>query len=195
MTFSSDCPICMESFCEEKNTLITECGHKFHTNCMMQNVAHNGFGCPYCRTEMVKNTTNIIEDDEDEEADSDYDPMNDAMIMEEDEYEDMDLTNYVLSGFRWFMLRVHGEELDNDEYGDFEEETDANEEDEEETINIDTAYVTNQMVSKGINMEDLVKVMLYDTTNRSLGMETEERYERLARRVHSTFRRIVNSLQ
>jgi hypothetical protein len=50
-----DCPICMEqieSF--TKNCVTTECGHCFHTSCLMTSVAHNGFGCPYCRTAMAK---------------------------------------------------------------------------------------------------------------------------------------------
>lgn len=50
-----DCPICMD--CIEtttKNCVTTNCGHCFHTNCLMQNVAHNGFACPYCRAVMAE---------------------------------------------------------------------------------------------------------------------------------------------
>ena len=59
----SECPICMEiiDFC--KNCATTECGHKFHSNCLMRSIAFNGFGCPYCRFEMVEE----IEDSDDED--------------------------------------------------------------------------------------------------------------------------------
>jgi hypothetical protein len=54
----NDCPICMEKIDLKKNYVKTECGHNFHTNCLMQNVLRNGvnrngFKCPYCRTDMA----------------------------------------------------------------------------------------------------------------------------------------------
>jgi len=49
-----DCPICMEVVSPEINSLITECGHTFHTSCLLNNVLHNGFGCPYCRRALVE---------------------------------------------------------------------------------------------------------------------------------------------
>jgi hypothetical protein len=52
-----------------KNCVTTECGHTFHANCLMRNVAFNGFGCPYCRTEMVED----VEDEEDEDDEEDID--------------------------------------------------------------------------------------------------------------------------
>lgn len=48
-----ECPICMELIDSQKNIIITECGHKFHCKCLMMNIERNGFGCPYCRQEMV----------------------------------------------------------------------------------------------------------------------------------------------
>ena len=45
-----DCPICMESISKCTNHTMTECGHSFHTTCIMKNVSKNGFQCPYCRT-------------------------------------------------------------------------------------------------------------------------------------------------
>ena len=51
---NAECPICMDCILDTKNRVTTECGHCFHTNCLMTSVAHNGFGCPYCRTAMAK---------------------------------------------------------------------------------------------------------------------------------------------
>jgi hypothetical protein len=45
------CPICFENI--GKTITVTECGHKFHTGCLMKNVAKNGFACPCCRALMV----------------------------------------------------------------------------------------------------------------------------------------------
>lgn len=86
-TFEStdkDCPICMEEIDTKINYVITECGHKFHTKCLLTNVAHNGFGCPYCRKEMI---------DEEEQDDSESEEHNDALntgFFMEDEEDDAD---------------------------------------------------------------------------------------------------------
>jgi hypothetical protein len=60
---NNECPICMETIDSNKNIIITDCGHKFHCKCMMENIRHNGFGCPYCRHKMI----NSIEDEEEED--------------------------------------------------------------------------------------------------------------------------------
>lgn len=63
----TDCPICMEVVQTNINRVITECGHIFHTQCLLTNIVHNGFGCPYCRTEMVPEE--LLRSEEDEEND------------------------------------------------------------------------------------------------------------------------------
>ena len=60
-----ECPICMDQIEEGKNRITTECGHCFHASCLMTNVAHNGFGCPYCRTAMAEEVEDEEEDVED----------------------------------------------------------------------------------------------------------------------------------
>ena len=84
MSSQIDCPICMECIDMTKNCLTTECGHCFHTTCLLQNVAHNGFTCPYCRSLMVK----IVvpeEDQEDQEEEEEEEQDEDQEEEEQDE--------------------------------------------------------------------------------------------------------------
>ena len=106
---SDECPICFEAIEVGKNCVTTECGHCFHASCLLTNVSHNGFGCPYCRTVMAEE----IEDEDDEDE------------YEEEEEED---DEHVLRGFRLFMNNVYGEEheeednLEEEEYNDYQED-------------------------------------------------------------------------
>lgn len=79
-----DCPICMDAIHANINCVITECGHTFHTRCLLTNIVHNGFGCPYCRTEMVPEE--LLKNDDEEEPEQDE--MNQAFIIEDDEDEE-----------------------------------------------------------------------------------------------------------
>ena len=51
---NNECPICMDDIDITKNCTTTECGHRFHASCLMTNVSHNGFSCPYYRTVMAE---------------------------------------------------------------------------------------------------------------------------------------------
>lgn len=92
----TECPICMEIIDLCKNCSTTECGHQFHSNCLIKNIAFNGFECPYCRFEMFDE---VYEDSEDEDAEDaeDADDEEDAEDAEDedddeddDDYEDPD---------------------------------------------------------------------------------------------------------
>ena len=86
----SECPICMDMIDVSKNCVTTECGHKFHTSCLMKNVAFNGFECPYCRSVMAEDDE---EDEEYEEDGEENDDDDDADAEDEDDDE-----NYPSSG-------------------------------------------------------------------------------------------------
>jgi len=127
-----ECPICLCEIEGRKNIVTTECGHTFHCKCLMQNVAHNGFACPFCRTEMA----DIIEDEDDEDDEARYDDDSSGTSFDEasraedydsdSEYGDdlEDIINYhqnaiqqetedhMLRGMRWMFQR---EEEDEDE--------------------------------------------------------------------------------
>ena len=83
----TECPICMEIIDLCKNCSTTECGHKFHSNCLMRSIAFNGFGCPYCRFEMVEEIDDS-DDEEDEREDGDGDGDEEGEGGEEDDDEE-----------------------------------------------------------------------------------------------------------
>ncbi len=84
MTSHLECPICLSDISNEKNSVVTNCGHCYHAGCLMIHVARNGFGCPYCRNNMVRNEGQTEEDnyENEDEEDEDYEDYEDY---EEDE--------------------------------------------------------------------------------------------------------------
>jgi hypothetical protein len=76
----SECPICFEVMKNDSNNIKTECGHEFHSNCFLANVAHNGFNCPCCRKELARRPCSCEMSDSDDDiliSDSDSDSDND----------------------------------------------------------------------------------------------------------------------
>jgi len=134
-----ECPICYDVITENTNTVITECGHKFHTNCLMTNIAHNGFGCPCCRTTMAE-----VPEDEDEYEEDDFESVNEDNI-----------SDYALRGMRWLYQRANGEELDDEE-----DEEEEEEEEEEMTPKPSVELITRKLKNQGVTMEDLIKTLL-----------------------------------
>lgn len=53
-----ECAICLECINPGKNCCVTDCGHKFHTNCLLKNCEKNNFNCPMCRHTMVESNNN-----------------------------------------------------------------------------------------------------------------------------------------
>ena len=141
-----ECPICMDVIEGNNNRVTTECGHCFHTKCLMTSVAHNGFGCPYCRTKMAEEQ----EHDDEESEYSDY---------EDEEIDD----EYALRGFRFFMNNLNCEPHDP---ADIEDEAQEQENDEEieveEVPKPEPFLITQKLMEQGVTMEQLVKVLLLD---------------------------------
>lgn len=171
MNTQKECPICMEIIDFNKNCVTTECGHCFHTNCLMTSVAHNGFGCPYCRTAMAEQ---IKDEEEEEDDESDYES--------DDEYKQEDMfDDYSLRGFRFFMNNI---------YGDSHEQEDLEEEDEDIRDRIrytpprpSAEFIVDKLLDD-ITVEDLVKVLLLEHE------EYDDYQEDLSRIESSVFRKI-----
>jgi hypothetical protein len=175
---SQECPICMDTIEGLCNRVVTECGHAFHCSCLMQNTAHNGFGCPYCRTKMAE------EPEEEEESDDGYgDDESEVTVFDED----------ALTSFRMFHQRINDEEVEEEEaeewdtvVGDEEEEQDE----EEEAQMPDAAYMAQKLATRGITFEDLVKNILFQEHS-NFG-ENYTDYERRSSEVFGQFRAIIS---
>ena len=127
---TDECPICMDAIDPNKNRVTTECGHTFHCSCLMTNVSHNGFACPYCRTAMAEEVESENEYNDDYSTSSwYYGPDNDSVDDSSVSVAGPGLEAHVLRGMRWFFQRVDPQE-DDDEDEDYEDsvwETDDDE--------------------------------------------------------------------
>ncbi len=48
------CSLCHNQLNNERNYTVTDCGHKFHTSCLVKNVQEIGIGCPSCSVNIVE---------------------------------------------------------------------------------------------------------------------------------------------
>lgn len=170
-----DCPICMDIVEGNNNRVTTDCGHCFHTSCLMKSVAHNGFGCPYCRTVMAEEVA-----DEESEYDDDED--------EEEEIFD----DYILRGFRFFMNNINGEEHEQEdiEEEDEDQREEQTDEDQGEQDKPAPYLITQKLMEQGVNMEDLVKIILLEHNEYE---REDEEYNRIADDMFGKLRIIISN--
>lgn len=175
-----ECPICMDAIDGLCNKVVTECGHAFHCSCLMQNAAHNGFGCPYCRTTMAE--TPAAEEDEDDEYD-------------EDDEEESILDDDALTSFRMFHQRINGEEVEEEEPEEWESVDDDEDEDENEAESSwpESDYMAQKLVERGITFEDLVKNILLHEHGIFGGQY--QVYERRSSEVYGQFRAVITQFR
>ena len=149
MSSQTECPICMEEIVLTKNCVTTECGHCFHTNCLMTSVAHNGFACPYCRAAMAQ----AVNDDDDEYAEDEDD----------DSLYDFEDNEDALRGFRFFFNNINSEEPEEADVA-AEDVMNAYQQElvEQQRAIPSIAIVTQKLVEQGVTIEQLVKALLLD---------------------------------
>jgi len=129
----------------------------------MQNAAHNGFGCPYCRNALAEEPVEDNDDDDDASLFSGYGPEL--------------LTDNELTSFRMFNQRLDGEDVEQEE----EPAEEAEEEEEAETLP-DSQFISQKLTEKGFTYEDLVKCLLWGEHS-EFGM-LYENYERRSSEVY-----------
>ena len=171
-----ECPICMDDIMADQNCTVTECGHTFHTSCLMTSVAHIGFGCPYCRTVMAEQAEHPIEDYDDDS-------------IEDDLYDD-----FILRGFRFFMNNVSEQ---NHSAEDIQDEEDDEEDEAEAAANEDldvkpTIESVTQLLVQQVPIETMVKAFL--SFHREYN-ESDETFERCESEVFGKIRRIISQFQ
>jgi len=128
------------------NCVTTECGHAFHASCLMRSVAHQGFGCPYCRAVMAETP----EEDDDEEV---------------VEYEEEMFDDFALRGLRFFTNNLEGEQHEHEDVLEEQEDMEDMQEQEEQQepiVKPTAAFIAQKLTEQGITMEQLVKAMLKD---------------------------------
>jgi hypothetical protein len=150
-----DCAICLETIEPNTNFIKTKCGHEFHASCLMENVAHNGFGCPNCRTVMAKEPDADISEHE-------YDEWTADVVADE----------HAFRGMRMLFQRVEGEPVEEDDNAEEEDELDdflsEDDEDDERELLPPAEVIAEKLTEKGITFLDLV---------RSLISSNDEEYE------------------
>ncbi len=113
MTEIIECPICMDCI-GEKNCVTTECGHKFHANCMFKNIDKNGFKCPCCRNQMIEQEEEEEEYEEYEEYEEEQQEHEEQQQEEEEdsvyEEETGPFSNDALRGLRLLTNLLEGDE-------------------------------------------------------------------------------------
>ena len=190
-----ECPICMDCLDYESNCIVTECGHKFHANCLMTSVAHNGFGCPCCRTEMAKEPEESVYDsDEDDDESFDADPNDDIV---------WSTTNSALRGARWMFQRIENDDQDDEEDIEISNETspadNATMSEDDSTIETNdicppsAKYVSDKLMQTGITVEELVNYILtsdYSVTDQYMYSYTKEE-QKESNKVFGQIRKIV----
>ena len=137
----TECPICMDAIDVSKNCVTTDCGHKFHTSCLMKNVVFNGFECPYCRFVMAESSS-------DDEDDSEYEENNDAMTLEDLEADDD-------------MDDEDADDEDDDDDEDFMDEDNENYPSSSEDPIPSFELVFKKLIDKNVTYEQLVKCIMY----------------------------------
>jgi hypothetical protein len=160
----------------------------------MQNAICNGFGCPYCRTEMAKELKPEEDDDEDEEEDDeDEDEEEDSIIYDAHEQDN------ALTSFRMFNQRLDGEEVE-EEVEELEEEfvEDASDysnrhDAARRMVTPSSSYVAQKLMERGITYEDLVKNTLFQEHSSWDLYYTE--HERKSQEVYGQFKAIIHRYQ
>lgn len=139
----------------------------------MTSVAHNGFGCPYCRTAMAE------EPEEDEESE-----------WEDEEEEEEMFDEDAMRGFRFFWNNINGEPHDeDDEVEEWADRAAANQNQAEPNVPT-TDFVAQKLREQGVTFEQLVKVIC---NNEHEEYQDDETAERLSDELFGKFRIIISN--
>ena len=150
-----DCPICMECIVGPTNKVVTECGHCFHTSCLMTSVAHNGFGCPYCRAVMAQEPTQ--EPTQDDES---YAYLGQGHTQDDDDetQEQNQISDESLQGMRRLFRQVESD-INEEPYEDEDNDSETN---SDQTPIPSLAFMAENLITQGVNYEQLLKMALLE---------------------------------
>lgn len=167
MSELNECPICMDII-GDKNCLTTECGHKFHTNCMFSNIDHNGFICPCCRAQMIAENNDSDDDtdtDTDTDTGTDYESVDETISDEPGSFSEDSLRG----------LRLLTNLLEGHEHDQADVLAEYNYVNEAVLIVPPREIIQQKLIEKGVTYEQLVAWILIDHleyTNQEDELET-----------------------
>lgn len=92
---NEECPICYDEITNKANKTITECGHCFHSSCLIKHAILTNTGCPLCRQQLADIEESKSESDSESYSDTDDDYEEDYLDEDEDEDEDIPVTAMV----------------------------------------------------------------------------------------------------
>ena len=148
----------MEIIDTNVNICTTECGHCFHSNCLIKNISHNGFGCPYCRKILAEKPIKMVDLDNDDNNDN-----NDNINHIDDQEPDYVYNDYELRGFRWLFNRAYGEDIEQYGYEKPYEDVYLEEfyEEKEKIKNLlPTSIIKENMMNNNITYDELIEYIL-----------------------------------
>ena len=200
-TGKMDCSICMEVI-GEKNCSVTECGHKYHTDCLLNSVVKTGPGCLLCRHSLIELPKEEDEDDEDLDDDDDDFYWEDATEFSPDsdfeeeplEFDSIGEETDSLNSFRWMWQRL---ELETErEFFNNEEDAlnvfrwmwqreDWENEMERENIDIPVNYIADFIQRKNIPYHQLAKFAVSQFTD-ELDDEESDEFEEYSKIIEET---------
>uniref|UniRef100_A0A6C0IHK2 RING-type domain-containing protein n=1 Tax=viral metagenome TaxID=1070528 RepID=A0A6C0IHK2_9ZZZZ len=154
-----ECSICMEIIDISINICTTECGHCFHSSCLIKNISHNGFGCPYCRKVLAENPIQNNEFDESNVNDNNID-----LDHIDDQEADYKYNDYELRGLRWLFNRANGEEIEQYGYEKPYEDVYLEEYyEEKDTLKklLPTSLIKENMLKKNVTYDELIGHIFY----------------------------------
>lgn len=153
-----ECPICFDVI-GEKNNITTECGHKFHANCLMTNISRNGFSCPCCRSLMAPECPE--EDDEEDDSSTLLDDEDETTtLLDENEL----YSDYALRGLRLLTNLVEGQLHDQEDViAEYQSLSDEDDEEEDSTlIRPSIEFIADALKYEGVTFENLLSGILSD---------------------------------
>jgi zinc-RING finger domain len=101
---AESCPICFECINPNKNFTVTNCNHRFCSQCIFKHASQNN-SCPFCRTELYEEEIHEVSDDEDDDEIT-LGSEDDEEEYDEDDDEDEEEDNEGLSNIDSIMVAL-----------------------------------------------------------------------------------------
>jgi len=141
----------------------------------MSNIRQNGFGCPYCREEMV------------EEKNEEPDDQSEISYITQEQVENYD--DSALTNMRILFQQIEGEEVEPEQEAAESEQEETQQEPEDQVPPVD--MIMRKLIGSGVTYEDLVKHVLLEHDE----YEFDRNFEVSADKIFGTVRIFVSNYE